>query len=536
MVKLQSIVDLINNADSISEIANKLDVSTDELKKMMIQSMRRTCGEDVEFKQFDNSTKQPKANDSSDEYSEDSDTEDNNHKRVNTGNESFDEIVNSAGVDFSDEQIEFMKSAIIDRKSIALLAPAGYGKSQCLETTMKLFKKCVKQDGADFFDQTYHKNNGEYLQQLPVAQICASTGRAASLIKARTIHSLLGIGLARGDPAFWYDRLLSAKYLAPTHDMLMAVQCIVVDEISMIGGKLLDKISDYLKMIKHCEKPFGGVQMIFVGDFAQMPPINDTFAFQSNAYKSAETLQVRLTKCFRQTDPIFKRILDNLRFGNTTTTDIKILRNCTSIDEEFSGGLKPTMLRSTNKEVDDINERQLQVLCDSTNEKTVTYAVRSNVSKTITKQRCKTYVIPEFVELAIGAQVMVTFNISSIIVNGTIGVVTMMDTEFVRIKLPDGMTTDIPYIGFKDPNTKDVYSAPDLFKYMPLRIAYAISIHKAQGATIPLLEVDCSRIFVSGQLYVAISRARDMKGLIVKSLSERAIMCSPLVKKFYGVE
>jgi ATP-dependent DNA helicase PIF1 len=440
--------------------------------------------------------------------SEDSEYSSDDEPPKYSDNQRFNDIINASKVKFSDEQIAFMKSAVLERRNIALLAPAGYGKSETLTTTIKLFGGGV--------------------------QLCASTGRAASLLQARTIHSLLGIGLARGSPTSWYDRLKKAPYLKPTHDILQKTECIIIDEISMIGGGLLDKISEYLKLIKrNPDVPFGGMQMIFVGDFAQLPPIRDTFAFQSKEYQKANMLEMKLTICFRQADPVFQRILDNLRFATSTNEDLKVLRECTSIDDDYSNCMKPTVLVSTNAEVDTINEYELANLCEEECQELVEYEIMIDGNRRKVEQRCNTYDIPTSVKIAIGAQVMVTFNISQSIVNGTLGMVKDTKERSVVITLPSGVDVDIPYISFKDPNCEDVFNAKDLFQYMPLRVAYAISIHKSQGATIPLLEVDAKKVFAAGQLYVAISRATDLRGLVVKNLFRRAIICSPVVKKFY---
>ncbi len=513
MVQVQRIVELIQADCSWENMAEQLSASSTDLKKVITDALKHTYKDEVPLPQLVST-----------------------RTYANTGNTEFDEIIDSSPIKFSDEQIDFMRMAVIDRKNIALLAAAGYGKSAALNTTMKLFSKCVEQDTPDMFNQLLNTHSGNLLATMPVAQICATTGRAALLLGARTIHSLLGIGLARGTPEQWYKRLSTAKFMQNTHMLLMAMQCLVIDEISMLGGKLLDKISTYLKMIKHCDKPFGGVQMIFIGDFAQLPPINDTFAFQSKEYASAEVETIQFTKCFRQSDPTFKELLDRLRFAKPLKQDIDTLRRCTSIEEEYLGGLRPTLLRSTNREVDEINERELAALCEETGQTPVALRVNSKLPSKRTESLCKTYMIPESVQIAIGAQVMVTFNVSRFVVNGTLGIVKEIKENAVVITLPNGINTEISYVGFKNPDAEDVYTEIDMFTYMPLRVAYAISIHKSQGMTIPLLEVDAGSIFVSGQLYVAISRATDMKGLIVKNLRARAIMCDKRVRGFYGVE
>ncbi len=544
-MQTSTIIGRIVANDRLSDIARDLDVKLDDLKGVIIDALYKAYSDTtplstipttkafLELEELahavarDNIKYDEDSDDTSDisdasiKYQV-SDSKLDECKRRGVDKEKFESIIRSSNIKFSEEQIKFMESAVIDGRNIALLAPAGYGKSATLETTIKLFKACVKPSR-----KTTANMAGE-----SIVQLCASTGRAASLIKARTLHSLLSIGLGNGAATKWYSNLMSRRNRAAL-STLDAMECIIIDEISMVGGKFLNKISEYLSLIKQVDEPFGGVQVIFVGDFAQIPPINDIFAFQAKAFKDADVMICKLTKCFRQADPVFQHILDNLRVGKITNDDFLVLQNCTSISEEHSNGIKPTRLRSTNAEVDFINQKEMERLCNDSNQTTVEYKVRSNECQSTTDKLCKMYAVPTSVHLAVGAQVMLTFNISKVLVNGTIGVITRLCKDSVILMLPNGNPAEIPYIGFKSPDCDDVFAAKDLFQYMPIRIAYAISIHKAQGSTIPLLEIDCKKVFASGQLYVGISRAKDLEGLIVKNLHRRLIVCSPIVKKFY---
>ena len=453
--------------------------------------------------------------------------------------DTIDEYIKCYNDNLSEEQINFIKKAVIEKKNITLLAPAGYGKTYVLKIILELYKEFNKQKDEGHFHKVYNTQSlkSSVLASKPVIQLCASTGKASCLLHCRTLHSLLGIGIGKGTPEEWYARLIKARYLSNTFDILRSVHCIIIDEISMIGSTLLDNISSYLKLIRRNDIPFGGIQIILVGDFAQLHPINDDLAFKSNEYKNANFYKVEFTKCFRQSDPLFQNILNELRFGHLSEESFTILKNRKSIDTNYLGELKPTMLRSTNKEVDNINQRELDEMCKRTNQTPTTYSIRSSTgidSKIIEIHR-KALGLPNIVELAIGCQVMVTYNISKEIVNGTQGVILSLNAKNVEIQLHNGEIVTIEYIGFKDPEDENIQKAKVIFHYMPLRLATAITIHKSQGCTMQLLEVDCKNIFTNSQLYVAISRCTDLRGLIVKNLSKKHIMCSNDVKQFYGI-
>lgn len=453
----------------------------------------------------------------------------------------FEAILGSADLDFSDEQVAFMKAAVLERRNLALLAPAGYGKSATLTTTIRLFHHIVKQRTQQEFMEIYNvsANIAGTMHNTPVVALCASTGKAASLLHTRTMHSLLGIGLGRGEADAWYKRVLKSNARTGIIEKLRALHCIIIDEISMVGATMLDKISAFLQMVRKSADHFGGLQMIFVGDFAQLPPINDLMAFESSEYRAANILQVQLTRCFRQSDPLFRNILSELRFGSVSDDAMATLVDQTDIDPEYAAGMQPTMLCSTNAEVDVINERELKGLCERTKCRVQSYPIHvsQNVSATKAESFRKAENIPAKVELAVGTQVMVTFNVAPpTVINGTQGVVTELLSNAVRIRRRDGGVSTIDYIAFKDPDDDDVFDARALFTYMPLRLGFALSIHKSQGTTMQLMEVDCRRIFACGQLYVAISRCSSLDGLIVKNLTPAAVKCDRRVKEFYGID
>lgn len=542
MLGLKNIKYAIDNGTDMAAIAYQLDIDLNALKFMIISAIETKYPDGVDVKQFTKDAKDANewAHTKAQFEINDISTDDEGYDTDEAPSDLFDIHLNASKIPYSEEQITFMRMAVKERKNIALLAAAGYGKTHALKMTVNLFERCIQQYSEKRFSEMYPRLNSDAIVEMAkanVVQLCASTGKAASLLGTRTLHSLLAIGNGNGTPEQWYKKASTAFYLKPTMNILRGVHCIIIDEISMISAELLDKISRYLQLIRNSSEFCGGIQIIIVGDFAQLSPVRGNLIFKSMEYKTADFVKVQFTKCFRQTDPSFQKVLDELRFGELSSTSYKVLESRTQIDPEYLGELKPTMLRSTNAEVDTINKKELKKLCDATNANLVSYPVMPTDGISLNKIEAfrKADGIPDKVEFALGAQVMITFNLSQQgLVNGTVGTVHALQPECVQIRLPNKAIATVPYIGYKDPNALSIYDAPDLFMFMPLRLAYSITVHKAQGSTLRLLEIDCRKIFCHGQLYVAISRCTDLKGLCIKNLSRRALICDGSVKTFYS--
>jgi ATP-dependent exoDNAse (exonuclease V) alpha subunit len=144
--------------------------------------------------------------------------------------------------------------------------------------------------------------------------------------------------------------------------------------------------------------------------------------------------------------------------------------------------------------------------------------------------------IPEEVKLVVGAQVVVTYNLSTTVVNGSQGSIISMNSNEIVVSIVGGTEVTIGYISYKSPEDMNVYEAKTIFSFLPIRLSYASTIHKLQGSSLTLLEVDLSKVFIHGQTYTALSRVTALKGIIIKGLSRRAFICDPTVKRFYGVE
>lgn len=388
-------------------------------------------------------------------------------------------------------------------KNLFLTGPAGTGKSYTLKHIIKWAKEHGLRIG-----------------------VTASTGLAAFLVQGKTIHSYLGIGLANKTPEALAAYVKKNK---PVYDKLRSLDILVIDEISMIDAELFGKISDFLSIIRNNPNPFGNIQMILTGDFCQLPPVNGTFCFNGALWKELDITTVVLTELTRQADDmVFQDILQEVRWGECsekTLKTLKALKNTT-----FEHGILPTRLYAMNKDVDKLNKEEYDSLINAgapAKQYTTQLSQHSQTQQWVTSLR-----VPELVEICVGAQVMVTWNISDCVFNGTRGVVVGVYDEYVSIKCTNGSMVTIEYVKVSCEDNDKVY-----VKFMPLKLAYAISIHKSQGMTLDAVEMDLGgSIFEYGQAYTALSRAKTLQSIRLVNVTKKSFKCHPLVKEFYTLK
>lgn len=392
-------------------------------------------------------------------------------------------------------------------ENIFLTGPAGTGKSYTLHKIIEWAKESNIDIG-----------------------ITASTGQSAYLLKGRTIHSFLGIGLATKS----ISELISAlkKWNFQQYEYLQSkLRILIIDEISMINDELLDFISEYLSKIRGCELPFGGCQVVLTGDFCQLPPVNGKYCFISATWKRANISTVLLEELIRQDgDTIFQTILQELRWGRCSDETLAILNS--HKETEFHNGIIPTKLYSVNVDVDKINKREYDALVDA-GAPTKLYKTRYSLH-THCKKWAESVKIPDAVELCIGAQVLVTWNIGrdSQIFNGTRGVISYLGEKAVVIRLENGKEAAIEFMKMGCEFIEDIK-----VMFMPLKLAYALSIHKSQGMTLDAVEIDLgSSIFEYGQAYTALSRARNLPSIKIIDVKAKSFKTHKIVKKFYGID
>jgi ATP-dependent DNA helicase PIF1 len=414
--------------------------------------------------------------------------------------------------------------AVVRGESILLGGSAGTGKSFTLQRIMK-----------------WANAIGRFAQQT------AMTGTAALLVNGRTLHSFLGIGLAKGTADYLAQQAITKKQPLPR--TLRRLGLLLIDEVSMLDANLCDKISEYLKILRKNSLPFGGVQIVFSGDFYQIPPVNGKFAFHSFAWKDLAPAKHFLKTLVRQADDEeFQGMLERLKKGVCNFDDFELLANCRGTT--FDDGIEPTRLYSLNRDVDAINRGELsRLLTERPFMKTKTYmpmfdrCLPSQVGRAAKWAAASG--IGEGVELAVGAQVVVTKNIEPTgevtvtrLVNGSRGVVLELGEQSVFMMLRNGIKVEVPYVCVEDsPEDEDPEKSNGKSKLcvrmMPLKLAWALTTHKAQGMTLDAIEVDLgASVFEYGQAYTALSRARTLDSVKVVAVSPKAFKCHPDVLAF----
>jgi ATP-dependent DNA helicase PIF1 len=293
-----------------------------------------------------------------------------------------------------------------------------------------------------------------------------------------------------------------------------------------MSASLLEKIDWVARGCRnHMEEPFGGVQVVFVGDFKQLPPVckeeSEDFCFDSPVWKELNFVYAMLKRNYRQIDPVLVKGLDAMRNGILLDDFLSVV----SQPKIRDGPIRPTQLVSTNQAADQINSRELEAL----ETEKMTYKA---LEKEFERGALQSVQGEKELKLAIGAQVMCVVN-KSPLVNGSRGVVTGFREKdahpivlFYNLKEP--IVVEPHLFEYKIRNQVVAYR-----KCVPLKLAWAITIHKSQSLTIDLLDVDCNRIFAASQAYVAVSRARSVEGLYVKNLCASKVWTDPRVEEFY---
>ncbi len=368
--------------------------------------------------------------------------------------------------------------------------------------------------------------------------ITASTGIAATHIGGMTIHSWSGIGVKEKLTPQDLDKIASSEYISRR---VRRARVLVIDEISMLGPKSIDMVDQVCREVRQNPEPFGGLQVVFIGDFFQLPPIEKKiwneddqsglfedevaprprFAYDSNAWKALSPIICYLTEQHRQEDNTFLSVLSAVRsnsFGNAHLEHI-------TTRKVSPGTISQNTLRlfSHNADVDRVNNEMLERI--SSPKKLFTMSSHGHdILVAILKKGCMS---PESLVLKIGAQVMCTKNNQKLgYVNGTIGEITgfQSGTQYPIIKTRDERQIVIePMDWMVEENGKIKAS---ITQY-PLRLAWAITVHKSQGMSLDEAVIDLSSVFEFGQGYVALSRVRSLSGLHLIGWNERAFQVHP---------
>lgn len=404
------------------------------------------------------------------------------------------------------------------------------------ETALKLLKagENVFLTGSAGAGKTYTLN--QYIQYLkarkvPVA-ITASTGIAATHMNGMTIHTWAGIGIRDSLTESDLKRMHERKYL---REHLERVQVLIIDEISMLHAKQLNLVNQVLKYFKSSDEAFGGIQIIVSGDFFQLPPVGkkdetnrDKFAFMSEAWVEAKFRVCYLSEQHRQSDSTLDQILNAIRAQNVSPEQINLLKQ-TKYQQHADDIV--TRLYTHNIDVDNINLRQLEQVDGKIH---CFNAVLEGNEKLIETLKSSVRA-PQQLELKVGAKVMfVKNNFDMGYVNGSIGEVVGFSHDeelgvLPRIKLKDGSTLVVESETWSIENEQGQVLAS--LTQIPLRLAWAITIHKSQGMTLESAEINLANTFEKGQGYVALSRLKSLDGLKLVDFSYAALELDSLAVK-----
>ena len=410
-------------------------------------------------------------------------------------------------MDLLNEKQRFAIEQTINGENVLITGPAGTGKSYTIKFIIEILHNNKKNIG-----------------------LTATTGTAAFIIGGQTIHSFMGLGITNSSLA---DIFINIKKHSSIYKRLVELDVLIIDEVSMLDTLLFEKISDILCYIKsHSQndiellnKPFGGIQIILIGDFCQLAPVNGIYCFLSKLWETANIKVILLEELVRQNDDVlFQKMLQIIRKGKCTDNILRVLNALK--DTQFEEDIIPTKLYPKNINVDKINDMEVNKLKESGN-KTRIYKAEGS------KDNIKN-IIKYDVELVENSQIIVTRNIDIYegIVNGTRGVIKHLHDNSVVIKDTEGRLYNISY--FKDIIDETKKSDKYHISHMPLKVSYALSIHKSQGMTIDALEIDLGEnIFTCGQAYTALSRAKSLKSIKIIDVSKQSFKINPYVKTFY---
>ncbi|KAK6822549.1 hypothetical protein PG987_014094 [Apiospora arundinis] len=463
----------------------------------------------------------------------------------------------NAAVSLSSEQRHVIDLVIGQNQSVFFTGPAGTGKSVLMRAIIEELKK-------------------KWVRDPERVSVTASTGLAACNIGGQTLHSFAGIGLGKEDVPTLVKKIRRNQ---KAKNRWLRTKTLIIDEVSMVDGDLFDKLAQIARTIRNNGRPWGGIQLVITGDFFQLPPVPDKakrdvkFAFEAATWTTSIDHTIGLTQVFRQRDPDFANMLNEMRLGRISEETVQTFKQL-SRPLTFDDGLDVTELFPTRQEVDRSNEQRLRNLPGQTRR----FDSADTGNPEIRDRLLENMMAPKAIELRKGAQVMLIKNLDETLVNGSLGKVKgfMCEAAFElwsgdaegsgdegdsearskkKIKAfsrdPDA-TKDLkeyPVVQFTcvDGSHRTLLMLPEDWKVelpngeiqaqrkqVPLILAWALSIHKAQGQTLERVKVDLGKVFEKGQAYVALSRATNKQGLQVLRFDKNRVMAHPRVILFYN--
>lgn len=393
---------------------------------------------------------------------------------------------------------------MLSGESVFLTGAAGSGKTYLLNQFIKLAK-----------------NDGKHVS------VTATTGLAATHLGGTTIHSWSGIGIADSISDGFVDHLSKGR-----REIIEKTDVLIIDEISMLHDYRLDMVDEVCRLVrKQPDIPFGGIQVVMSGDFFQLPPINrgdsraGGFVVFSNAWRDLEPVVCYLDEQHRQDDSVLLEILNALRTGELRRHHAETL--LARVDMHPEDDTQLTELHTRNIDVDAINTARLEAV----EGEEVDYEQTTTGSANYVENLQRSVLAPPILRLKKGALVMAVKNsLDRKYANGSIGIVDDFDPA-----------TDYPIVEFH--NGRTVTMQPDTWELrdgdkkrasitqIPLRLAWAITVHKSQGMTLDAARIDLRKAFVEGMGYVALSRVKNVSNLYLHGINQMALKVSDVAKQ-----
>jgi ATP-dependent DNA helicase PIF1 len=387
---------------------------------------------------------------------------------------------------------------MLSGESVLLTGPAGAGKTFVLNQ----FIRFAKTDGMH-------------------VSVTATTGLAATHLGGTTIHSWAGIGVLDSLPQGFAEHLSKGR-----REIIEKTDVLIIDEISMLHDYRLDMIDEACRLVRRKDEPFGGIQIIMSGDFFQLPPINrgesraGGFVVHSNVWRELDPTICYLQEQHRQDDEDLLDILNALRAGDIRRHHAEKLLS--RVDQQPPEDLVLTELHTVNVDVDRLNEARLDELAGDE----LFYTETTTGSDNYVENLQRSVLAPAVLRLKEGALVMAVKNSTDRkYANGSIGTV---------IEFEQG--TEYPVVEYRNGNV--VTMAPDTWELrdgdkkrasitqIPLRLAWAITVHKSQGMTLDAAKIDLRKAFVEGMGYVALSRVKNLHNLYLSGINRMALAIS----------
>jgi len=415
-----------------------------------------------------------------------------------------------------------LKEYLFQGHNVFLTGPGGVGKSYYINQLKKELESIV---------------------------VTSTTGVSSFNLGAQTIHSFSGIGALKKTDTL--ETAMKRVRKTKSMDRIMQTTILVIDEISMLGLSYLEILDKVFQKVRGRSTTFGGIHVIFTGDFLQLPPVDDQFCFHSEVWEALEMKMIYLTKMYRVNDPVYTSILERVRVARHTPDDNRELykryfayremkereetereknekneeNDDNKNDDKEAEKIRPTFLYSKKVNVQEKNMEELQ---KNPNDMLI---FQPHYVPGKTEEDVKKTLTPLY--LKVGAQVMLTVNMDcdNGLVNGSRGVIVAYENQELRVKFLNGSVLSFPrHEHVCEEDGKVLYKIIQF----PFILAYALSIHKVQGSTLDFAVIDIGHsVFESSMSYVALSRVRNLDGLFLEAFQPHKIFCNKEALAFY---